>query len=82
MIFIGIFQYVVKLRVLFSMPRMHVLCHRLIEWSPHEFDLDIRPKNLVKGQVLAKILAESNCKILGINTIMKISTKKNPQEPS
>lgn len=30
-IFRGIFQYVVKLGVLFSMPRTHVTCHRFIE---------------------------------------------------
>jgi len=29
-IFIGIFQYVIKLRVLLSMPQMHVICQRFI----------------------------------------------------
>jgi ribonuclease HI len=34
-----------------------------------EFDLEIKPTKLVKGQVLAKLLAKSNCKSLGINFI-------------
>jgi hypothetical protein len=34
-----------------------------------EFDLEIKPTKLVKGQGLAKLLAESNCKALGINFI-------------
>jgi hypothetical protein len=32
-----------------------------------EFDLEVKPKKLVKGQGLAKILAESNFRALGIN---------------
>jgi len=36
----------------------------------------------VKGQGLAKLLAESNCKVLGINLVSKISSGENPQEPS
>jgi hypothetical protein len=32
-----------------------------------EFDLEIKPKKLVKGQGLAKLLAESNFRALGIN---------------
>lgn len=47
-----------------------------------EFNLDIRPTKLVKGQGLAKLLTESNCKILGINTIMQLLGEKNPQELS
>jgi len=31
-----------------------------------EFDLEINPTKLVKGQGLAKLLAESNCKALGV----------------
>jgi ribonuclease HI len=34
-----------------------------------EFDLEIKPTKLIKGQGLAKLLAESNCKALGINYI-------------
>jgi hypothetical protein len=34
-----------------------------------EFDLEIKPTKLIKGQGLAKLLAESNCKALGINFI-------------
>jgi len=36
----------------------------------------------VKGQGLAKFLAESNCKVLGISYILEISRENNPQEPS
>lgn len=38
-----------------------------------EYDLEIKPKKLIKGQSLAKLLAESNCKILGINQVSKIT---------
>jgi hypothetical protein len=34
-----------------------------------EFDLEIKPTKLVKGQGLARLLAESNCKSLGVNFI-------------
>jgi hypothetical protein len=32
-----------------------------------EFDLEIKPTKLVKGQGLARLLTESNCKALGVN---------------
>jgi hypothetical protein len=34
-----------------------------------EFDIDIKPTKLIKGQGLAKLLAEENCEVLGINFI-------------
>jgi hypothetical protein len=34
-----------------------------------EFDLEIRPTKLIKGQGLAKLLAEANCKALGVDFI-------------
>jgi hypothetical protein len=34
-----------------------------------EFDLEIKPTKLVKGQGLARLLAESNCEALGVNFI-------------
>jgi hypothetical protein len=34
-----------------------------------EFDLEIQPTKLVKGQGLAKMLVESNCKYLEVNFI-------------
>jgi hypothetical protein len=34
-----------------------------------EFDLEINPTKLVKGQGLASMLVESNCKVLGVNFI-------------
>jgi hypothetical protein len=34
-----------------------------------EFDIEIKPVKLVRGQGLAKLLAEENCKMLGINFI-------------
>lgn len=45
-----------------------------------EFDLEIKTTKLVKGQGLAKLLVESNCKLLGINFVSSISGE-NPQEP-
>jgi hypothetical protein len=39
-----------------------------------EFDLEIKPTKLIKGQGLAKLLAESNCKALGlVSSMSKIS---------
>ena len=32
-----------------------------------EYDVDIRPTKLVKGQGLAKLLADSNCQALGLH---------------
>jgi len=34
-----------------------------------EFDLEIKLTKLVRGQCLARLLAESNCKALGVNFI-------------
>ena len=44
-----------------------------------EFDLDIKPTKLIKGQGLAKLLAESNCKALGINFINERAETSNKQ---
>jgi predicted MarR family transcription regulator len=38
-----------------------------------EFDLEIRPTKLIKGQGLAKLLAEENCQALGISFINECS---------
>jgi hypothetical protein len=38
-----------------------------------EYDLEIKPTKLIKGQGLARLLAESNLKVLGINHISEIS---------
>jgi len=38
-----------------------------------EFDLEIRPTKLIKGQGLAKLLAKANCQALGISFINKCS---------
>jgi hypothetical protein len=38
-----------------------------------EFDLEIKPTKLVKGQGLARLLVESNCKSLGVNFINSCS---------
>ena len=45
-----------------------------------EFDLEIKPIKLIKGQGLAKLLVESNCKSLGISFINAHS--ENPQAES
>jgi hypothetical protein len=34
-----------------------------------EFDVEIKPEKLVKGQGLAKLLAEENCKLIEINFV-------------
>jgi hypothetical protein len=46
-----------------------------------EFDLEIKPTKLVKGQGLARLLAKSNCKYLGANFI-NISSKNQQAELS
>jgi hypothetical protein len=38
-----------------------------------EFDLEIRPTKLIKGQGLAKLLVEANCQALGISFINECS---------
>jgi hypothetical protein len=34
-----------------------------------EFDIEIKPIKLVRGQGLARLLAEDNCKMLGIHFV-------------
>jgi hypothetical protein len=36
-----------------------------------EFDLEVKPTKLIKGQGLAKLLAESNWQVLGINQLQE-----------
>jgi len=45
-----------------------------------EFVLIIKTTKLVKGQGLAKLLAESNCKVLGINSILEIQGKYTQED--
>ena len=37
-----------------------------------EFDLEIKPSKLIKGQGPAHLLAESNCKVLDVNLISNL----------
>jgi len=43
-----------------------------------EYDLEINPTKLIKGQGLMKLMVQSNCDMLGINFIVDLS--ENPQE--
>ena len=47
-----------------------------------EFDLEIKPTKLVKGQGLAKLLAESNCEALGVNFLNTHSGTQQTELPS
>jgi hypothetical protein len=47
-----------------------------------EFDLEIKPTKLVKGQGLAKLLAESNCKALGVSFIKAFSRNQQAESSS
>jgi hypothetical protein len=47
-----------------------------------EFDLEIKPTKLVKGQGLARLLAESNCKSLGVNFINTFSEDQQAELPN
>jgi hypothetical protein len=44
-----------------------------------EFDLEIRPTRLIKGQGLAKLLVKANCKALGVNFINARSENQQNQ---
>jgi hypothetical protein len=46
-----------------------------------EFDLEINPTKLVKGQGLAKLLAESNCKYLRVNFVNTCSENQQAKVP-
>jgi hypothetical protein len=46
-----------------------------------EFDLEIKPTKLVKGQGLDKMLVESNCKSLGVNFINTYSEDQQGKLP-
>jgi len=43
-----------------------------------EYDLEIKPTKLIKGQGIEKLMAQSNCDVLGINFIVDLS--ENSQE--
>jgi hypothetical protein len=43
-----------------------------------EYDLEIKPTKLIKGQGLAKLMVQSNCIVFGINFIVDLS--KNSEE--
>jgi hypothetical protein len=45
-----------------------------------EYDLEIKPTKLVKGQGLAKLMAQTNCKLLGINFTAELSDSTTEEE--
>ena len=44
-----------------------------------EYDVEIKPMNLVKGQGLEKLLADSNCEALGLHLIAGQSIQEELQ---
>jgi hypothetical protein len=46
-----------------------------------DFDVEIKPAKLVKGQGLARLLEEENCKLLNIN-LMSIDAENDPSAES
>ena len=44
-----------------------------------EYDLEIKPTKLIKGQGLARLMAESNFEALDINTINALMSKRSCQ---
>ena len=44
-----------------------------------EYDVDIRPTKIVKGQGLAKLLADSNCQALGLHLMTEQQTHEEIQ---
>jgi len=43
----------------------------------HEYELEIKPTNVIKGHGLAKILSESNCQALRISLITEEGSPKD-----
>jgi hypothetical protein len=58
----------VQLKMFLSNP---TLMEKRSKWIARliEFDVEIKPTKLVKGQGLAKLLAEENCRLLEINLV-------------
>ena len=46
-----------------------------------EYDLEIKPTKLIKGQGLAKLMAESNCEVLDINMINALDDQEEFSTP-
>ena len=47
-----------------------------------EYDIDIKPTKLIKGQGLARLMAESNCNALDINFISQVDDQEEMGTPS
>ena len=45
-----------------------------------EYDLDIKPTKLIKGQGLARLMAQTNCELLGINFATDMSENTIDEE--
>lgn len=46
-----------------------------------EYDIEIKPKNLIKGQWLSKLMEESNCNVLDINFISELDEQEEKVTP-
>jgi hypothetical protein len=47
-----------------------------------EFDLEVKPTQLIKGQGLSRLLVESNCKALGVNFMCTNCINKQSEIPN
>jgi hypothetical protein len=84
--------YVLHLKIISYVPSAFVkdiLIHpdideRIRKWIARilEFDLEIKPTKLFKGQGLAKLLVESNCKYLEVNFINTCSENQQEIHPA
>jgi hypothetical protein len=45
-----------------------------------EYDLEIKPTKLIKGQGLANMMAQKNCELLGINFIADLSADSEEEK--
>jgi hypothetical protein len=45
-----------------------------------EYDLEIKPTKFIKGWGLAKLMAQSNCELLGINFIDDLSAESKEEK--
>jgi hypothetical protein len=47
-----------------------------------EYDLDIKPTKLIKGQGLSNLMTQSNCELLGTNFIADFNKFRRGKDPS
>jgi hypothetical protein len=52
-----------------------------VDCSPVEYDLEIKPTKLIKGQGLSQMMTQSNFELLGVNFIVDLSQGVEEEVP-